>query len=255
MSNLIVHDNEWPLEQIKFDPSNPEELPAETYQYVSYVPESEIEERERVRYVVRSKWLKAESKLRIEYRAEDQEDLPAGWPSAEDVEFWAWGVHILMIEPGQNSGPSSWQHVSRSKPDNGPGWRLEAISGGRTNRQRGTIWAIQRGQQGQFRQSLLAMDGCCALTREACESALEAAHIIPAHQGGPEYPENGMLLRADVHRLFDAGKLEICPETGKVLVDAHFDYPSFTLQEAQVPQGVLERIRTALRKRVRLPAA
>ena len=63
-----------------------------------------------------------------------------------------------------------------------------------------------------------------------------------------------MLLRADIHRLFDAGKFQICPETGKVLVNADLDYPSFTLQEAQVSEGVLERIRTALQNRVRLPA-
>ena len=249
MSNLIVHDPEWPLEQIKFDPSNPEQLPAETYQYTSLTHESGDTEHKRVRYVVRSKWLKAESKLSIEYRAEDQRDLPEGWPSAEDVEFWCWGVHILTVESGKNSGPSSWQHVSCSGPAEGPGWRLETISGGPTNRRRGTIWQIQRGEQGRFRQSLLEMDGCCALTCESCETALEAAHIVPAHQGGPEYPENGMLLRADLHRLFDAGKFRVCPETGQVLVAANFDYPSFNLQEARVSEGVLERIRTALQNR------
>ena len=251
MSNLIVHahDYAWPLEQIKFDPSNPETLPAETYQYASHTHDSGETERKRVRYVVRSKWLQAASKLSIEYRAEDQRDLPEGWPSAEDVGFWAWGVHILTIEPGRNSGPSSWQHVSCSKPQIGPGWRLETLSGGPTNRLRGTIWAIQRGQQGPFRQSLLEMDGHCALTCESCEAALEAAHIIPAYQGGPEYPENGMLLRADLHRLFDAGKFQICPETGKVLVAADFDYPSFKLQKARISVSVLERIRTALQNR------
>ena len=97
------------------------------------------------------------------------------------------------------------------------------------------------------------MDGRCALTRETCETSLEAAHIVPDHQGGLAYPENGMLLRADIHRLFDAGKFQICPETGRVLEYADFDYRSFTLQEAQLSEGVLDRIRTALH-RVRLPA-
>ena len=257
MSILIVHDHDnWPLEQIKFDPSNPGELPEETYQYVSYAPESEKMEHKRVRYVVRPSWNIAESKLSIAYHAEDQRYLPEGWPSREDVEFWAWGVHVLTIEPGTNSGPSCWQHVrsSEPEPEPGPGWRLETVSGGPRNREPGTIWAIQR-EQSQFRQSLLAMDGCCALTGETCETALEAAHIIPAHQGGPEYPENGMLLRADVHRLFDAGKFRICPENGNVQANPNFDYPSFTLQEAQVPEGVLERIRTALEERLGLPEA
>lgn len=259
MNNLIIHgpNYEWPFERIRFDPLNPEELPDETFQWVEYTPTGAQKQRCLVRYVVRSKWLTAKSQLSIEYHAEDQIHLPEGWPSAEDVEFWGWGVHILTIKPDQESGPSAWKHELYPE-EPGPGWRMEVISGGDAKRKRGTIWAIQRGQQGQFRQSLLAMDGCCALTRESCETALEAAHIIPAHQGGPENPENGMLLRADIHRLFDAGKFQICPETGKVLADADFDYPftrqeAFTLQEAEVQEGVLERVRTALLSRGKLP--
>ena len=250
-SNLIVHDDYvWPFERIKFDPANPEEVPAETLQRVEYTPDGAEKQCDWVRYVVRSKWLEKESKLSIEYLAEDQKHLPKDWPPAEEVNFWGWGVHILDIESGADRGSSSWQHFSQSGPKSGPGWRLEAISGGPTNRRRGTIWAIQRGQQGQFRQSLLAMDGCCALTNETCETSLEAAHIVPAHQGGPEYPENGILLRADIHRLFDAGKFEICPKTGKILVNTDFDYRSFDrLQEAQVSESILERIRAALHHR------
>ena len=252
MSNLIVHAHggEWPFEQLEFDPSNPEKLPAETYQHVLYTDKSGYTHRERTRYVVRSKWCKAESQLSIEYRAEDQEHLPEGWPSAEDVEFWAWGVHILTIKPGEISGPSTWQHIRRSEPDDGPGWRLERISGGK-KRGRKSATQIKREQQGPFRDQLLEMDGCCAVTGETCETSLEAAHIIPAHQGGLEYPENGMLLRADIHRLFDAKKFQIYPKSGQVMVGADFDYPSFTLEEAQVSEGVLKRIRTALQNRGR----
>ncbi len=260
MSNIIIHHpTYWPLEQIQFDPSNPERLPEKTYQYTSYEPKPGDKERKRVRYVVRSKWHKAKQELTIEYRAEDQQYLPEGWPPAEDVEFWGWGVHILTIEPGTKSGPSSWKHELYPEPEPGHGWTLERLSGGK-KRDCKSAKQIRREQQGPFRDQLLEMDGCCALTKETCGTALEAAHIIPAYQGGPEYPENGMLLRADIHRLFDAGKFQICPETGKVLLDAGFDYPftrqeeAFTLQEAQVPRDVLERIRTALQHRGRLPA-
>ena len=101
MSDLIIYSgDEWPFEQIKFDPSNPEELPEETHQYVSYSKEHKW-----VRHIVRSKWLKTKSQLSIEYRAEDQTHLPEGWPLAEDVEFWGWGLHILTIEPGKKLRP------------------------------------------------------------------------------------------------------------------------------------------------------
>ena len=104
MSNIIIHgyDDEWPFEQHEFDPPNPQELPAETYQYVSYTDESGDTDRKRVRYVVRSKWFKAESKLSIEYRAEDQEHLPEGWPSAEDVEFWVGDATFSPSNPARN---------------------------------------------------------------------------------------------------------------------------------------------------------
>ena len=246
MSNLIIHGRDCPYEQLAFDPSNPEELPAETYQYL--FDASRHPPRVRVRYIVRSKWCESESKMSIEYRAEDQAHLPEGWPSAEKVEFWYWGVHILAIEPGKKSGPSTWRDDPWSEPDIGPGWRLEQvserISGGR-KKGRKTATQIKREQQGPFRDQLLEMDGCCALTGETCETSLEAAHIIPAYQGGLEYPENGMLLRADIHRLFDAGKIQICPKSGQVMVGKDFDYPSYPLmKEAQVSERVLERIRT-----------
>lgn len=127
MFNLIIHDDyyEWPFELIKFDPTNPGEVPSETFQWVEYLPKDAEEQRCWVRYVVRSKWLIDESKLHIEYRAKDQKHLPKGWPSAADDVFWVWGVHILTIEPGKNRGPSTWQYDKYSKPKDGPGWRLE----------------------------------------------------------------------------------------------------------------------------------
>ena len=36
-------------------------------------------------------------------------------------------------------------------------------------------------------------------------SALEAAHVVPVKAGGQEVIGNAILLRADIHRLFDAG--------------------------------------------------
>lgn len=195
------------------------------------------------------------SELSIEYRAEDQIYLPEDWPSAEDYDFWLWGVHTLKIESGKNCGTSTWQPAqpAQAKREAGPGWRLERISDGK-KKKRKTAKQTRREQQGRFRDQLLEMDGCCAVTGEPCETSLEAAHIVDDHEGGRAKPENGMLLRADIHRLFDARRFQICPETGKVLVDADFDYTSFTLQDASISEGVLKRIRTALQERGRLPA-
>jgi putative restriction endonuclease len=45
----------------------------------------------------------------------------------------------------------------------------------------------------------------CAITHERTLPALEAAHIRPYGDGGEHEPRNGLLLRRDIHSLFDAG--------------------------------------------------
>jgi hypothetical protein len=42
--------------------------------------------------------------------------------------------------------------------------------------------------------------------------ALEAAHIKPFEENGPNAVYNGLLLRSDVHRLFDRGYMTVTPE-------------------------------------------
>jgi putative restriction endonuclease len=60
--------------------------------------------------------------------------------------------------------------------------------------------------QGSFR--ILVTDAYhrrCAVTNEKTLPALEAAHIKSYSQNGPHRTSNGLLLRADIHRLFDDG--------------------------------------------------
>lgn len=49
----------------------------------------------------------------------------------------------------------------------------------------------------------------CALTGESTLAALEAAHIVPYSREGTHEVSNGLLLRADFHRLFDAGLVSV----------------------------------------------
>ena len=67
--------------------------------------------------------------------------------------------------------------------------------------------------QGGFR--LLVTDAYerkCAITRERTLPALEAAHIRPYAEGGGHETSNGLLLRRDIHSLFDAGYVTVTPE-------------------------------------------
>lgn len=67
--------------------------------------------------------------------------------------------------------------------------------------------------QGIFRIAVTdAYSRACALTGEHSLPALEAAHIRPYSEGGPHEVGNGLLLRSDVHRLFDSGYVTVTPE-------------------------------------------
>ncbi|MFQ6046923.1 MAG: HNH endonuclease, partial [Gemmatimonadales bacterium] len=52
----------------------------------------------------------------------------------------------------------------------------------------------------------------CAVTREKALPVLEAAHIRPVAEGGRHEVENGLLLRSDLHRLFDRGYVTVTPD-------------------------------------------
>jgi len=56
----------------------------------------------------------------------------------------------------------------------------------------------------------------CAITREKTLPVLDAAHIIPYGEGGTHDASNGILLRRDIHCLFDRGYVTVTP-------DLHFE--------------------------------
>jgi HNH endonuclease len=67
--------------------------------------------------------------------------------------------------------------------------------------------------QATFRIAVLDAYGrACAVTGEHSLPALEAAHIRSYAQDGPHEVRNGVLLRADLHRLFDTGYVTVTPE-------------------------------------------
>lgn len=92
-----------------------------------------------------------------------------------------------------------------------------------------TLAAIVRRQgQGNFRRQILAAYGCrCAISGCDLEEALEAAHIQGYLGTRTNVVTNGLLLRADIHTLFDLGLLRIEPTSLTVvlaskLADTHY---------------------------------
>jgi putative restriction endonuclease len=71
----------------------------------------------------------------------------------------------------------------------------------------------QRLGQGAFRVLITDVYGRrCAVTGEKALPVLQAAHIRPVTSEGPHRVDNGILLRSDIHTLFDQGYVTVTPE-------------------------------------------
>ena len=78
---------------------------------------------------------------------------------------------------------------------------------------------IRRRGHPRFRQSLMrAYDGKCAITRCDTPEVLEAVLIHPYRSDGTHHISNGLLLRADLHTLFDLGQIGIDSHKMSVVV-------------------------------------
>lgn len=89
----------------------------------------------------------------------------------------------------------------------------------------------RRGQQG-FRDALRARYGDqCVISGCKVLHVLEAAHIRPYRGEADNHPENGLLLRSDLHTLFDLNLIGIHPST--LAVHFHPDIRSTEYMELQ----------------------
>ena len=89
---------------------------------------------------------------------------------------------------------------------------------------------VLRANQAHFRAALLNSRGCkCAITGTTEPKALEAAHIIPysLEKDGRDLLVNGLLLRRDIHKLFDDYLLSINPETRAIEVSPEITDSSY----------------------------
>jgi putative restriction endonuclease len=106
------------------------------------------------------------------------------------------------------TGSRLWQRVIE---------RLQVGRGGRVAEpdeavRRRPVEVLQRLGQGAFRILVTDLyERRCAITREKALPVLQAAHIQPVASGGSHRLSNGLLLRSDIHTLFDRGYLTVTP--------------------------------------------
>ena len=121
-----------------------------------------------------------------------------------------WAPNIVRgrgYETDQQDGAQLWAHIeSRLRGD-----RLPQPQSTERFGQPQVI--LPRLGQGAFRVIITdAYERQCALSGSHVLHVLEAAHIRPYARGGEHQPSNGILLRQDIHTLFDKGYITITPE-------------------------------------------
>lgn len=102
------------------------------------------------------------------------------------------------------------------------------------------VITLSRPKQREFRQTLLKVyENRCAITGCDVPAALEASHIDPFAKGGSNSIFNGLLLRADIHRLFDRYFISVHPKTRKVCLSVLLSgskYAEFEDKEIYCPR-------------------
>ena len=116
---------------------------------------------------------------------------------------------------------------------------------------------VRRGQS-SFRRGLIKRYGSrCLVTGCGLEAILEAAHIAPYRNASHNDPSNGLLLRADIHTLFDLYLMRIDPITLTVTFDesvCHEGYSAYHGKQLQIgikrPSSACLEIRAELLSRL-----
>lgn len=107
---------------------------------------------------------------------------------------------------------SEAEREESSSPEEAPGDDYDA-------RVRTTRQIVARRGQSKFRAALLdAYSRRCAATGTDAESVLEAAHIRPYRGADSNVLTNGLLLRADIHTLFDLALIAVDPGNLKIAI-------------------------------------
>jgi putative restriction endonuclease len=129
----------------------------------------------------------------------------------------SWASNIVQgktYDTEEAEGRSLWDSVQRALADS-PGVRDAAILEDPHEPNRFGAEYLARGRLGQGAFRVLVTDAYarrCAVTGEKTLPVLEAAHIKPYALNGPHRVSNGILLRSDLHKLFDLGYVTVTPD-------------------------------------------
>lgn len=139
--------------------------------------------------------------------------LPPSWPSS--------GVQVGKVYgTGSEEGRRLWDRLFQAGLRERVALASEPAAEPETARYGDPMLIKPRLGQGAFRIAVTeAYKRQCAISGGRVLPALEAAHIKPYREGGRHDISNGVLLRTDIHRVFDSGYATIDPELRFVVSD------------------------------------
>lgn len=123
-----------------------------------------------------------------------------------------WSKNIVKgksYDTNESIGAEVWGQVQQRLGD------LSTKEGELTMNESGPVYGSEitiRSRIGQSAFRALVSDAYhyrCAITKEKTLPVLEAAHIKPYSKSGPNLINNGLLLRSDMHILFDKGYMTV----------------------------------------------
>ena len=166
------------------------------------------------------------------------------------VEAWGdcigWGTNTIILRPGEQNGTCHWLHEDDTGSYEVP-WKEFNLG---ANQTRSGASQFRPERKAGFRNMILKCDECrCVLTGETVVQALDAAHLIPAATAENDIPFNGITLRADLHRLFDAGMFSFNPDGRVELPDRDpglSDVYVRRLRNAYLPEATFRRVKEVL---------
>jgi len=139
----------------------------------------------------------------------------------------AWGVGLLGVNPFKSVNQEKWKFITLPATDDvkmaaGAVAEGDTASPASTQDDRGHILRLicERRGQPKFRNDLImAYGGRCAVSECDAVDALEASHLDPyTDHPDSQLITNGLLLRADIHTLFDLDLIGFDPDTMAVVL-------------------------------------
>ncbi len=143
-------------------------------------------------------------------KTEDQFIFP---DEIQDTDNYYEGAKNTVVEEPPLGDDEAWE------PDTEENWNTNFVGGNTDTRDLVYLSVRLRRGQAAFRNALISSYGPqCMVTGCRVLAVIEAAHIKPYRGIEDHHVQNGLLLRADIHTLFDLNLIGIKPKTLEVAV-------------------------------------